>query len=147
MNKWEELFESWLHYCNLSIEENNNPDLEEDEGKYVVVDRELCWANETVLTAEDVVSAHPSIENEFLDTLAEDAIELALPTQVTEMHDDGSHETFYPTEAGYWAFLYKHQDLVPSESFKKFFKDKEWELQICELLAFHLEEVDLSNFI
>lgn len=49
--------------------------------------------------------------------------------------------------AGYWAFLYERQDLVPSESFKEFFETKEWETQICELLAFHLEEVDLSNFI
>lgn len=146
MNKWEELFESWLEYCHFSIEENQDPD-PEYEGSFLLADRDNCWKDQVVRSAEDILAWHPSEENEFLNALLIDAVWLALPTQLTKIHDDGSHETFYPSEAGYWAFLYERQDWFPSENFKKFFKDKEWELQICELLAFHLEEVDLSNFI
>lgn len=147
MNKWEKLFESWLEHNQFLIEENLNPD-PEYEGSYLVVDREQCWGNEVVRTAEDVLSAHPSTEMEFLDSMEEEAEGLALPERVVKHYKDGSYEEFFPMEAGYWAVIYERKDdLFTSEDFKKFFEENDWGLQICELLAFHLEEVDLSKFI
>ena len=147
MNKWEKLFGSWLKYNHFSIEENLDPD-PEYEGSYLVVDREQCWDNEIVRTAEDVLSAHPSTEIEFLDFMEDNAEGLALPERVVKYYKDGSYEEFFPSEAGYWAVIYERKDdLFTSEDFKKFFEENDWDLQICELLAFHLEEVDLSNFI
>lgn len=147
MNKWEKLFESWLEYNQFSIEENLDPD-PEYEGSYLVVDRELVWGNQVVRTAEDVLSAHPSTEIEFLDSMEDKGEGLALPERVVKYYKDGGYEEFFPTEAGYWAVIYERKDdLFTSEDFKKFFEENDWDLQICELLAFHLEEVDLSKFI
>ena len=73
---------------------------------------------------------------------------LALPERVVKYYKEGDYEEFFPSEAGYWAVIYERKDdLFTSEDFKKFFEENDWDLQICELLAFHLEEVDLSKFI
>ena len=59
-------------------------------------------------------------------------------------------ERFYYYEAGYYPVLRKlvlEGEIEPTEELSKFLEDYSWDIDICELVAFHADEVDLEKFV
>lgn len=141
LNEWERLFWSYLVYADFRIEPNEN--ISEDfPNKYWIVDNQLVWDSEPCNSVVDVFESHPTIVEEFLDNLYEEAEEYDFPEVV------GDEIGYHGWEAGYWAWLFNHKedaDLEPGV--KQFLNNHSWECEICDLMAFHAEEVDVEKFV
>lgn len=154
LNKQEKLFVEYLDFAELGIERNENP-TEDNNNSYWVVDRSNTWEAQPCENAEDVFEAHPSIiEDSIIDNLAE-KLEATLNfgkygdiIQVKPLVYDS--ERFYYYEAGYYPVLRKlvlEGEIEPTEELSKFLEDYSWDIDICELVAFHADEVDLEKFV
>lgn len=154
LNKQEKLFVEYLDFAELGIERNENP-TEENNNSYWVIDRSNTWEAQPCENAEDVFEAHPSIiEDSIINSLAE-GLEAILNLRsyrdiirVKELIYDG--EDFYYNEAGYYPVLRKlvlEGEIEPTEELSKFLEDYSWDIDICELVAFHADEVDLEKFV
>lgn len=139
LNKWEELFESYLSFAGLAVELNENQ-TEDFPNKYWLIDTQNVWDPQPVEEAKDVFEDHPTIVNEIIDDLDEEIATLNVPESFT----DDKKETYYYWEAGFWALLLDNAESLGLEGWAK---DHEWQLQICQLIAFHSEDVDLEKFI
>ena len=154
LNKWEKLFVEYLDFAELGVERNENP-TEDNDNPYWVIDRSNTWEAQPCRCAEDVFEAHPSImEDEIIDTLINGLFEVLNLfgyqdiIQVKQLVYDG--KGFYYNEAGYYPVLRKlvaEGIIKPTEELSKFLKDYSWDIDICELVAFHTDEVDLEKFV
>lgn len=142
LNHWEKLMCAYLEYAQLRIEYNENI-TEDDPHKYWLIDTQATWEASGVDTAADVFESHPSIAEGIIDSLMEcaDESDIELPDSIKV--DD---EEFGYGYAEYWAAYLSAKESV-SEEEKKFIKDNEWGMQICELMVYHSDEVDLEKFI
>lgn len=136
-NKWEAYFLSYLEHVELRIERNKNQG-DDCPNKYWTVDSTGIWEPEPCESAVDVFEAHPSIIEGLLDNLCEEAKYYRLPEKL------GNKVKYYPYQAGYWALLL---DKARSFGLKYFARTHEWELTLCQLIAFHYDEVDLEKFV
>lgn len=154
LNKCEKLFVEYLDFAELGIERNENP-TEDNDNPYWVIDRSNTWEAQPCRRAEDVFEAHPSIiEDSMVDSLAE-GLECVLDIgsyqdiiQVKELVYDG--KSYFYDEAGYYPTLRKLVSegiIKPTEELSKFLEDYSWNIDICELVAFHANEVDLEKFV
>lgn len=145
LNPAEKAFSNFLEYAQLHIEPRQFSDGDgENEGKYWVVDSQNCWGNETVGNAQGVIEAHPSIIDEMIDGIEEDAEGLDFPEDI--VGEDGlMHE---PYEAGYWATLYwRRNELNLGNEEKEFLESYRGDIMVLDMVAFHSAEVDLEKFI
>lgn len=136
-NKWEAYFLSYLEYAELRIERNENQG-EDYPNRYWVIDPTGTWEPEPCESAADVFEAHPSIIEEFLDNLVEETQYYLLPEKL------GDKVQYYPYQAGYWALLLEDAQNLGVEPFARTY---EWELTLCQFIAFHTDEVNLEKFV
>lgn len=136
-NKWETYFLSYLEFVQLRIERNKNQG-DDCPNKYWIVDSTGIWASEPCELAIDVFEAFPSLVDELLDALCEEAESYPLPETL------GNKVQYYPYQAGYWALLLDEAQSLGLESFAQ---THEWELTLCELIAFRYDDVDLEKFV
>ena len=136
-NKWETYFLSYLEFVQLRIERNTNQG-GDCPNKYWIVDSTGIWASEPCESAIDVFEAFPSLVDELLDALCEEAESYTLPEKL------GNKVQYSPYQAGYWALLLDEAQGPDSESFTRI---HEWELTLCQLMVFHYDEVDLEKFV
>lgn len=136
-NKWETYFLSYLVYAELRIERNKNQG-DDCPNKYWTVDPTGTWEPEPCESAVDVFEAHPSLVDELLDNLCEEAEGYVLPEKL------GNKIQYSPYQAGYWALLLDEAQGPDPESFARI---HEWELTLCQLMVFHYDEVDLEKFV
>lgn len=153
LNEWEKLFVEYLDYAEFGIERNENP-TEDNDAPYLVIDRQACWEAEPCASTTDVFEAHPSIVDEIIGNLAEALEEIfnlddyASIIQIKDLKYDG--EDFYYSEAGYYPILRKYVaegEIKPTQALLKFFEDYSWDIDICELVAFHANEVNIEKFV
>lgn len=138
-NKWEKLFEEYLNYAGLAIEYNENRD-EDTPNRFWLIDVENTWEISALNEAQEVFEAHPSIAERIIDDLDEEIATLSVP----EFFVGEDKQTYYYWEAGYWGLLRKR---ARSFGLEEWAKDHEFELGVCELMAFHTEDVNLEKFI
>lgn len=136
-NKWETYFLSYLVYAELRIERNKNQG-DDCPNKYWTIDPTGTWEPEPCESAVDVFEAHPSIIEELLDYLCEEAEGYVFPEKL------GNKVQYSPYQAGYWALLLDEAQSLGVEPFARIY---EWELTLCQLIAFHYDEVDLEKFV
>lgn len=139
MNKWEELFESYLSFAGLGIVLNEERS-EDFPNKFWLIDNWYVWDPAPCNTAADVFEDHPAVVNGIIDDMDEEIATLNVPESFT----GEDKQTYYYWEAGYWALLL---DNAESLGLEEWAKDHEWQLKICKLIAFHSEDVDLEKFI
>lgn len=140
-NKWEDLMFEYLAFASLRVEPNENQ-TEDFPNKYWLMDNELTWDSCPIESAADVFEGHPSIVNELLDDLDEEAREYNLDIPDSLLDEDG--KWYGRWEAGYWALLL---DKAETYGLEYFVESHRWKMEICSLMAFHVEEVDLEKFV
>lgn len=139
LNEWEKIFWEYLNYASLGIEPNENIG-EDFPNKYWVIDAQSCWDPAPCENAEGVFEAHPVIVDELLDDLDAEFEGLVLPNVL----ENENGKTYLRWEAGFWGtLLHRAKEL----KLERLAKDYEFELQVCDLVAFHASDVDLEKFI
>ena len=142
LTKWEKFLWGYLEFAELDIQRNENP-TEDFPNKYWIVDTQNTWGPEPCEGGADVFEAHPSVVEEFLDDLYEESEEIEGFPEVV-----GDEIGYHGWEAGYWGWLFDHkEDADLSPEVKQFLNEHSWECEMCNLMAFHTEEVDLEKFI
>ena len=136
-NKWETYFLSYLEFVRLRIERNKNQG-DDCPNKYWVVDSAGIWEPEPCESAIDVFEAFPSLVDGLLNVLCKEAESYSLPETL------GDKVQYHSYQAGYWALLL---DKARSLGLKFFAQTHEWKLTLCQLIAFHYDDVDLEKFV
>lgn len=137
LNKWEKYFLSYLKYAQLRVELNENQG-EDYPNRYWVIDPTATWEAEPCESAADIFEDHPLIIEELLDSLFEEAQDYILPEKL------GDKVQYYPYQVEYWALLLEEAQNLGLEQFAQ---DYEWGLMVCQLIAFHTDEVDLEKIV
>lgn len=153
LNDDERSMLEYLEYAQLVVEENPNYErpikeehMDEDWAVYpfILRDLEAAWDPVYIGTAQNVFEAHECIVNELLDDLCAEMQDYGkiFPERIYSSQEN----TFlYPTEAPYWAYMWKNSKNFPT--IKEFVANYAWELKICALIAEGYKNVDLNKLV